>query len=566
MKNMFKKALPLLLLLSLLLSMFCTFVTADDTIETEDPVREGDYTSPRSGNALVAVEGVFVTVGEAEKQKILGCINAFRLEACNEGVKNPATGKKLTPQDYTPMVWSGMIEMIAALRAVEASVTIDHKRLAVDSSVFNVNYNVWTNAECLAWNCDAATVDGIINGLYQFYEEKSIWVNGGSGVTGHYTSMINPTYVSFGISGFHNPFACFPLSVAAQFSSNAGDEAAQKTAGIGGPVRQKTEVNTDLIDSLSLSGQGRVRVGESAQYAAYATIEGQSYYGGSGYGQVFAGLSWSSSAPGVAEIDGNGVLVAHAKGTTTITAVLTDGRKAEARVEVCPANEPAPLSPAAGAFAYSVSTQGVTIDKYNGTGPDGKIVIPAQIDGKPVVAIGERAFEDCEALKEIVLPGTLKRIGQKAFSGCMHLKAVVIPEGVVEIGDEAFSSCSQLRAAVLPASLTRLGSDFNLYSGLTDIYYRGTDAQWDKVNCRYYDLLTVTVHTGWGAGSTLYGDVNRDGTVNKKDSLLLKKYLADNTEEIDSEASDVYKDGIVNKKDSLRLKQYLAGWNVALGT
>ena len=63
----------------------------------------------------------------------------------------------------------------------------------------------------------------------------------------------------------------------------------------------------------------------------------------------------------------------------------------------------------------------------------------------------------------------------------------------------------------------------------------------------------------------LRGDVNKDGPVNKKDSLALKKYLADPTNPIDLAVADVNGDGAVNKKDSLRLKQYLAGWDVVLG-
>ena len=65
--------------------------------------------------------------------------------------------------------------------------------------------------------------------------------------------------------------------------------------------------------------------------------------------------------------------------------------------------------------------------------------------------------------------------------------------------------------------------------------------------------------------ATLYGDVNHDGAVNKKDSLALKKYLADASNPCDLAAADVNDDGTVNKKDSLRLKQYLAGWDVTLG-
>ena len=72
------------------------------------------------------------------------------------------------------------------------------------------------------------------------------------------------------------------------------------------------------------------------------------------------------------------------------------------------------------------------------------------------------------------------------------------------------------------------------------------------------------VEIPWESG-TIYGDVNGDKMVNKKDSLALKKYLADPSYSIDLTAADVLKDGNVNKKDSLRLKQYLAGWSVELG-
>ena len=63
----------------------------------------------------------------------------------------------------------------------------------------------------------------------------------------------------------------------------------------------------------------------------------------------------------------------------------------------------------------------------------------------------------------------------------------------------------------------------------------------------------------------LYGDLNGDGIVNKKDSLLMKMYLADNTTQINEAAADVFPDGAINKKDSLYLKQYLAGLDVELG-
>ena len=80
------------------------------------------------------------------------------------------------------------------------------------------------------------------------------------------------------------------------------------------------------------------------------------------------------------------------------------------------------------------------------------------------------------------------------------------------------------------------------------------------------DLLSGIVGRYYGdLTGVLYGDVNGDNVVNKKDSLLLKQYLSDNDVRIDKEAADVQYDGYVNKKDSLLLRKYLAGWDVVLG-
>ncbi len=60
------------------------------------------------------------------------------------------------------------------------------------------------------------------------------------------------------------------------------------------------------------------------------------------------------------------------------------------------------------------------------------------------------------------------------------------------------------------------------------------------------------------------GDVNGDGVVNGKDSVLLAQYLAEWDVSIDLDAADVNADGEVNGKDSVLLAQYLAEWDVVL--
>ncbi len=57
----------------------------------------------------------------------------------------------------------------------------------------------------------------------------------------------------------------------------------------------------------------------------------------------------------------------------------------------------------------------------------------------------------------------------------------------------------------------------------------------------------------------LAGDANKDGAVNMKDVLVVRKYLASMTTDLDLKAADMNGDGAVNMKDVLALRKSLAG-------
>lgn len=59
---------------------------------------------------------------------------------------------------------------------------------------------------------------------------------------------------------------------------------------------------------------------------------------------------------------------------------------------------------------------------------------------------GERIpdFEDCTALKQIILPGTLQTIQENAFKGCTALEEITIPSNVTAVGEGAFEGCTSL--------------------------------------------------------------------------------------------------------------------------
>lgn len=60
------------------------------------------------------------------------------------------------------------------------------------------------------------------------------------------------------------------------------------------------------------------------------------------------------------------------------------------------------------------------------------------------------------------------------------------------------------------------------------------------------------------------GDVNEDGVVNSKDSILLRKYILGSEVTINKTAADVNKDGAINSKDSILLRKYILGSKVEL--
>jgi len=93
------------------------------------------------------------------------------------------------------------------------------------------------------------------------------------------------------------------------------------------------------------------------------------------------------------------------------------------------------------------------------------VVIPAEVNGVPVTAIGNSTFYCCFNLSSVTLPKSLTSIGESAFEGCSNLSDIAIPEGVISIGNYAFDSCQGLTSVVLPQTLTSLGEGVFAYCG-----------------------------------------------------------------------------------------------------
>jgi hypothetical protein len=103
-------------------------------------------------------------------------------------------------------------------------------------------------------------------------------------------------------------------------------------------------------------------------------------------------------------------------------------------------------------YSYTIFNDEVTITGYYGFG--GSITIPDVIEGYPVTAIGNRAFQDCTLLTDVVIPNSVISIGFWAFSGCINLTDVIIPDSVIMISAGMFAFCSGLTNVIIGSGVT----------------------------------------------------------------------------------------------------------------
>lgn len=94
------------------------------------------------------------------------------------------------------------------------------------------------------------------------------------------------------------------------------------------------------------------------------------------------------------------------------------------------------------------SLAAVIITKY--VGNDTVVVIPAEIDGLPVMTIAESAF-DGSNIKELYFAGSLTEIEAHAFANCTELSTVVLPDNWMRLGVECFTGCTSLNQLEVPA-------------------------------------------------------------------------------------------------------------------
>ena len=102
----------------------------------------------------------------------------------------------------------------------------------------------------------------------------------------------------------------------------------------------------------------------------------------------------------------------------------------------------------------------ITITGYTGAG--GEVVIPAEIDNKPVTKIADMAFMASSVpaatnITKITIPDSVTTIGAGVFFGCNRLQEVVFPENVsIPSTASMFRDCTALQSVTIPQNVTSL--------------------------------------------------------------------------------------------------------------
>ncbi len=184
----------------------------------------------------------------------------------------------------------------------------------------------------------------------------------------------------------------------------------------------------------------------------------------------------------------------------------------------------------------TISGHGAIEDYSTGNRPwqDFKDDIETVIIGDGVTAIGMNAFYSCYTLSSITIGSGVTAIDDSAFTYCSALESIMvdsnnknyssdeygvlfnkdkttlirypaynakidytIPDNVTTINSGAFSPCIRLTSVIIPNGVTTIGErTFYRCDKLTDVYYLGTEAQWNEISMGNYNasLLDAIIH------------------------------------------------------------------------
>ena len=128
----------------------------------------------------------------------------------------------------------------------------------------------------------------------------------------------------------------------------------------------------------------------------------------------------------------------------------------------------------------------------------GTVTIPGYVQGYTVTAVGVSSFKGCEQITKVIIPNTVEGIYNAAFWKC-GLKEIEIGNGVTKVDDYTFWECNNLKAIVFPSSLKTLNrcaiSDCPALKEITLPSSLKTIKEWAIKGCSALEKITCLSST-----------------------------------------------------------------------
>ncbi|MGN0466181.1 MAG: leucine-rich repeat protein [Lachnospiraceae bacterium] len=94
--------------------------------------------------------------------------------------------------------------------------------------------------------------------------------------------------------------------------------------------------------------------------------------------------------------------------------------------------------------------------------------------GEGIETIEHEAFRDCISLKEVKLPNSLKKLEYAAFNGCRSLEKIEIGKKIKSLEPSILSHCDSLKEIIVPKTVQKLDNyAFDMLENLETIHFEG---------------------------------------------------------------------------------------------
>ena len=137
-------------------------------------------------------------------------------------------------------------------------------------------------------------------------------------------------------------------------------------------------------------------------------------------------------------------------------------------------------------FDYYENGDGtVTLSGVRGSVP-ADLVIPSEIEGRAVTEIGAKFCEECDSLRSVKFPDSIRAVADHGFDECNNLKSVDLNEGLLELGRRAFCECP-IETLELPSTLESVGKGAFTRSNIPGPLFSKSISGLKSISIRYGD-------------------------------------------------------------------------------